>query len=434
MADIHAERRERLLARLGGGVLVLPGAREWRRNGDSEFAFRQESDVLWLTGYREADAVLVLAPRQAKPFTMFVRGRDPKQETWTGRRAGVEGAVARFGANQAFPIEQFEKELPRLLVGAHAVYAPLGLDPEFDARLVRMLTELRAKTRTGALVPTRIEDPAALIHELRLFKSGPEIERLETAAELTARGHLKAMETARAGQHEYEVEAELLYAYRKGGGDGPGYQPIVAAGVNGTILHYRTGRDVLNAGELLLIDSGCEFDGYTADVTRTFPIDATFTRAQQALYELVLEANVAAIDAVRPGTSREAVHELACRVLIRGLVRLGLLKGDEDALWKDKGDDSYRRYYMHGTSHWLGLDVHDPGAYHQGGVPRPLAPGIVLTVEPGLYIAPDDERAPPEFRGIGIRIEDDVLVTEDGHRNLTAAVPKSVDDVLRLRR
>jgi Xaa-Pro aminopeptidase len=426
--DHYRTRRERTLARLGGGVLVLPSAPVFRRNGDADHPYRQESDLLYLTGFREPGSVLVLAPNQEKRFTLFVRPRDREMETWNGRRAGLEGAVRDFGADQAFVIDDFEKELPKLLAGAHTVHYPFGLDEKMDATMLRLVRQGRERQRTGTPVPERLQDLGALLHEQRLHKDDAEVALLREAARLTAEGFVRAMRATTSGVAEYEIEAELLYAYRRGGGEGPGYEPIVAGGVNATILHYRTGRDVLKDGDLLLVDSGCDFGGYTADVTRTWPVSGRFTAAQRELYEAVLRAHEAAIATVRPGTSREAVHETACRSLIRSLLGLGLLEGTEASCWQDR---SFRRFYMHGTSHWLGLDVHDAGAYHAGGAPKPLAPGMVLTVEPGLYVAEDDEKAPAEYRGIGIRIEDDVLVTPDGYEVLTDAIPRSIDGMAR---
>jgi Xaa-Pro aminopeptidase len=370
----------------------------------------------------------VLAPHHAKRFTLFVRPRDREMETWNGRRAGVEGAVRDFGADQAFVEGDLEKELPMLLAGAHTVHYPFGLDEKTDLLMLRLIREGRERQRTGTPVPDRLQDLGSLLHEQRLYKDNAEVALLREAARLTAEGFARAMRATRPGSCEYEIEAELLHAYRKGGGEGPGYEPIVAAGVNATILHYRTGREVLKDGDLLLVDSGCDYGGYTADVTRTWPANGRFTAPQRALYDAVLRAHEAAIAAVRPGTSREAVHEVACRSLIRSLLDLGLLEGTEASCWQDR---TFRRFYMHGTSHWLGLDVHDAGAYHAGGAPKPLAPGMVLTVEPGLYVAEDDEKAPAAYRGLGIRIEDDVLVTQDGHEVLTDTIPRSIDGMAR---
>lgn len=426
MNAIHAERRGRVLQRLGGGALVLPAARVARRNGDADHPYRQDSDLLYLTGFVEPESVLVLNPASDKPFTLFVRPRDRDMEIWNGRRAGVDGAREDFGADQAFTIDRLDAELPALLTGADTIYTPLGADPEFDARLIQHLVGLRRRARNGAVVPDRIADVAPLLHELRLFKDEAELALLRRASTLTADGHLRAMAVTRPSVHEYELEAELLHAYRRGGSDGPGYEPIVATGVNATILHYRTGRDVLRDGDLVLIDSGCEVDGYTADVTRTWPVSGRFSPEQRRLYETVLRAHEAAIAATRPGTTLDAIHDLTTRILVEGLIDIGLLSGSVDECIADK---SFRRYYMHRTSHWLGLDVHDVGAYFRGGSPRPLAPGMVFTIEPGLYVPEDDDRLGGAYRGIGIRIEDDVVVTTEGCDVLTAAVPRSVAEV-----
>lgn len=429
MAEQHSVRRARVLERLGDGALVIPAGRPARRNGDADHPFRAASDLLYLTGFPEPESVLVLNPALEKPYVLFVLPRDREKEIWTGRRAGVEGAKERYGAQEAFTVEELDRELPRLLAGASTVHAPLGLDPAFDAKLVQAMAELRRKAR-GAPAPDRLADCGPLLHELRLFKDEGELALLRRAAVLTEEGHRRAMAATRPGAREYEIEAELLYAYRRGGGTGPGYEPIVAAGENATILHYRTGRDELREGELLLVDSGCEVDGYTADVTRTWPVGRRFEGAARTLYEIVLASHAAALDAVRPGSTLEAVHAAATRAIIRGLLEEKLLEGSEDSCFADK---SFRRFFMHGTSHWLGLDVHDPGAYLRGGASRPLAPGMVFTVEPGLYVAADDEKAPESFRGIGIRIEDDVLVTAAGREVLTDGVPRSVADVEAMR-
>lgn len=428
-SETLATRRRRVLERLGGGVLVLPSMPAAARNGDVEHAYRQSSDLLYLTGFREPDSVLVLNPASPKPFTMFVRPRDRDAEIWNGRRAGVEGVQSDFGADQAFTIDELDKELPALLQGAHTLFWPLGQNPAMDERIVRLFAAMQARQRTGTPVPERISSVGPLLHEMRLFKEPAELERLREASRLTRLGFERAMAATRSGMREYEIEAELLYEFRKGGGDGPGYEPIVAAGVNATVLHYRTGRDTLRDSELVLVDCGCELDGYTADVTRTWPANGRFTPAQQALYDIVLEAQHRAIAAVRPGTTREAVHDTAVRALVEGLIHEKLLAGSVDEVIADK---SFRRYYMHGTSHWLGLDVHDAGAYFAAGTGRPLAGGMVLTVEPGLYVAQDDEKAPAEMRGVGIRIEDDVAVTAEGCEVLTAGIPATREELRRI--
>lgn len=426
-AATFAARRARVLERLGGGALIVPSAPEARRNGDSEHAYRQESDLLYLTGFPEPESLLVLNASAAKPFTLFVRPKDRDEETWTGRRAGLEGAKDQFGADEALDVATLDAELPKRLLGAQTLWYATGVDAAMDARILRLVSALRRKTRQG-VVPLRLAEPGPVLHELRLVKGPEELAALREAARLTADGHRRAMAATRPGVHEYELEAELLYAFRRGGGDGPGYTPIVAAGDNATILHYRAGRTVLREGELVLVDAGCEVAGYTADVTRTWPANGRFSRPQQALYELVLEARAAAVAAIRPGAQIPAVHELAARVIIRGLLRLGLLKGEEDQILTDR---SFRRFFMHGTSHWLGLDVHDVGGYFPGNAPRPLAPGHVLTVEPGVYVRRDEPDVPDEFRGIGIRVEDDVAVTADGCEVLTDATPRAVADVER---
>lgn len=422
----YFQRRQKVLSRLGSGVLVLPAALAAKRNGDAEYPYRQASDFLYLTGFDEPESVVVLNPASPKPFTLFVRPRDREMEIWNGRRAGLEGAVRDFGADQAFLVDELDEKLPDLLLGAPAIYAPLGVDPDFDARLIGHLVATRRRGRTGQMVPDRLVDLSSLVHELRLFKDESELELLRKAVVASEEGHRRAMAVTGPGVFEYELEAELLHAYRRHGGAGPGYEPIVAAGVNSTILHYRTGHQALADGELVLIDSGCEFQGYTADVTRTWPVNGRFSSAQKQLYETVLQAHEAAIAATRPGVTLDHLHELATRILIEGALDAGLLSGSVESCLKDQ---SYRRYYMHRTSHWLGLDVHDVGAYAQGGSPRPLAPGMVFTIEPGLYVPEDDEQAGGAFRGIGIRIEDNVLVTADGCEVLTAGIPRSVAEV-----
>jgi len=397
------------------------------RNNDVEHAYRAHSDLYWLTGFEEPEAVAMLSTQGDKPFTLFVRPRDKEKEIWTGRRAGTEGAVKSFGADQAFEVEQLDTELPKLVGSTRTLFYRVGGDdPEFDARVAKLLRTLRARARAGVNAPLRIEDPGQIVHELRLRKEPSEIEALRKAVELTRKGHLASMKAGRPGAHEYELHALLEREFRHGGGRGWGYYPIVAAGENATVLHYNDNRVQIREGELVLIDAGAEYDLYTADVTRTFPASGRFTEAQRGLYQLVLDAADACIAATRPGETIEGLHERAVRILTEGMVRLGLLKGEVDQLIKE---NTFRRYYMHRTSHWLGLDVHDVGSYSVDGKPRPLEPGMVFTVEPGLYVASDDETAPAELRGIGIRIEDDILVTGSGHENLTRAIPRTVKDV-----
>ncbi len=430
--ETHARRRAAIAAQMrnhGGGVLLLPAAEERPRNADNEYPFRQDSDYAYVTGFEEPSgcALLLADPAPNKPaFVMFVRPRDRDREIWTGRRAGVEGAKAEYGADEAYPVAEIEERLSALLDRSGPLWYRLGFDPAWDARVARILNGLRAKVRAGAKPPERIVDPAVVIHEMRLVKSPDEIARLRRAAEITAEAHLAAMRDGRPGAREYQVQAEIEYAFRRRGGSGPGYGTIVAAGPNSCVLHYRAGPDVLQDGQVCLVDAGGEYQLYTADVSRTFPVSGMFTRAQRTLYDLVLEAQLEAIATVKPGATIDAIHDLAVRRLTEGMIRLGLLEGSAE---ERIADGSCKKYYMHRTSHWLGMDVHDVGDYFVDGKSRALAPGMVLTIEPGLYVAADDEKAPAEMRGVGIRIEDDVLVTAGGAVDLTAACPKAPRDV-----
>ncbi|HVI97316.1 MAG TPA: aminopeptidase P N-terminal domain-containing protein [Anaeromyxobacter sp.] len=431
LPTFFAERRRRAaaeLARHGGGVLLLPANDEKIRSNDSEYLFRQDSDHYYLTGLDEPEgcAVLVVLPGGEARYALFVRPRDREKEIWTGRRAGVEGARERYGADEAYTVAELDAKLPALLDGAPTLWYRLGHDPLWDARVVRILKELRAQARVGKRAPATIVDAGSVLHEMRLVKGPEELERLRKAAEITAEAHLAAMRDGQAGRREHQVQAEIEYAFRRRGGSGPGYGTIVATGPNSTILHYRAGDEVLQDGQVCLVDAGGEYDFYTADVTRTFPVSGEFTRAQRDLYQLCLDVQNQAILAVRPGTTLDAIHDGVVRGITEGLVALGLLAGAAEERIADK---SYRKYYMHRTSHWLGMDVHDVGDYVVDGKPRPLVPGMVLTIEPGIYVPADDEAAPAEMRGVGIRIEDDVLVTEDGHRSLTEAVPKEISEV-----
>ena len=433
--SVHKARREEVLRRMremapSGAVAVFPGMPVATRNSDVEHPYRADSDLFFLTGFEEPETVAVLSTVGEKAFTLFVRPRDKERETWTGRRAGTEGAIHAFGADQAFEVARLDEELPRLVGAARTLFYRLGGDDEqFDQRLAKLLRTLRARARAGMNAPTRIEDPGQIVHELRLRKEPREVETLRKAVEATRRGHLAAMQAGRPGSHEYELHALLEREFRHGGGRGWGYYPIVAAGNNATVLHYNDNCVQVREGEMVLIDAGAEHDLYTADVTRTFPASGRFSDAQRACYQLVLDAADACIARTKPGETIDGLHEVAVRVLTEGMVRLGLLKGEVDALIKD---NAFRRYYMHRTSHWLGLDVHDVGSYRLAdGSPRPLEPGMVFTIEPGIYIGADDALAPQEFRGIGIRIEDDILVTAQGHDNLTAEIPRTVEDVER---
>jgi len=422
----YAERRAQLMQRIGPrAALVLASPPEQLRNGDTHFKFRQDSDILYLTGFEEPGAAVVLRPGSDKPFVLMVRPRDPAEETWTGRRAGVEGAVRDFGADAAWPAAELDDRLAEIISGAEEIHYPFGRDPALDAAVARVLARLRARERRGTRAPVRLVDARLSLHEMRLVKTPDEVATQRKAAAITAEAHVAAMRAAREAANEHEIEAIVDYTFRRRGGTGPGYPTIVGGGVNATILHYVENRAPLQRGQLLLVDAGCEIDGYTADVTRTWPIGARFSPAQRRLYEAVLDTQIAAIEAVRPGATLDAIHHDVVQRLTGHLVSLGLLSGEVPALIES---GAYKQFYMHRTSHWLGMDVHDVGFYSIDGVARPLVPGMVLTIEPGLYVA-EDADVPAEYRGLGVRIEDDILVTASGHDNLTASTPKSVADL-----
>jgi Xaa-Pro aminopeptidase len=423
---VFAARRQQLMERIGPRAVALIGGKKLSvRNSDVEHRFRQSSDLWYLTGFTEPEALAVIAPGRAEKLTLFVRPRDPERETWTGRRAGVDGAKARFGADQAFPIELVQAELPKLLDGADEILYVPGDDADLDRLVLTTLAHLRQAERRGMRAPRRIADLRWTLHELRLIKDADALAKMRRAVEVTREAHTAAMRAARHGVKEYEIEALIDYTFRKAGGF-PGYNTIVGGGVNATILHYIDNEQPLRQGELLLIDAGCEIDGFTADVTRTYPIGAPFSPAQRRCYELVLAVEKACLAAVRPGNDIDSIHNQAVELLTRGMIDLGLLAG---SVQENIDKAAYKRFYMHRTSHWLGMDVHDVGIYAPDGKSRSLEPGMVLTVEPGLYVAEDASDVPAEDRGIGIRVEDDILVTADGHENLTISIPKEVSDL-----
>ena len=425
-----ARRRRQLMRMIGkGGIAILPAAPTRVRNRDVEHPYRQDSDFHYLSGFPEPEAVLVLMPGRAHgEYVLFCRDRDPERETWDGRRAGPEGALRDFGADDAFPIADIDDILPGMLEHSERVYYTMGLHAEFDQRLLGWLNQLRAGAKTGVATPAEFVALDHLLHDMRMFKSRSEVAAMRKAARIAAGAHVRAMRACRAGLMEYEIEAEFLHEFRRHAAT-TAYQPIVGGGANGCILHYIENSARLKDGELLLIDAGCEYECYASDITRTFPVSGRFSAAQRALYEVVLAAQLAAIDKVRPGNHWDEPHDAAVRVLTRGLVRLGLLKGRVPALIRD---GAYRRFYMHRTGHWLGLDVHDVGDYKVGDEWRILEPGMVMTVEPGLYVAPGSRGVPKKWWGTGIRIEDDVLVTADGHEVLSADAPKDPDEIERL--
>ncbi|MBX3027887.1 aminopeptidase P N-terminal domain-containing protein [bacterium] len=431
-AAVFAARRRRLLATLGDGALaIFPAAPERTRSNDVEYRYRQQSDFHYLTGFGEPGAVCVLQPGHPDhEYVLFVRPRDRERETWTGRRAGVEGAMIEYGADKAYPIEELEQHLPRWVGERDRLFCPLDGDEAFAQRALRWVAHGRAGRQRSGSGALGLLDAAEPVHEMRLFKGPEELAAMRRAAAISAEAHVAAMRAARPGGWEYEIEALIEYDFRRRGAAGPAYPSIVASGANATILHYTTNDRQLAADELLLIDAGAEYDFYCADITRTFPTGPRFAGRQRDVYALVLAAQRAAIAAVRPGARFDEPHREAVRVLVEGMLSLGILAGSADEMIEK---ERYKPLYMHRTSHWLGMDVHDVGLYKRGDGARVLEPGMVLTVEPGLYIADFLEDVAPEWHGIGVRIEDDVLVTPDGCEVLTAAVPKGIAEIEELR-
>jgi Xaa-Pro aminopeptidase len=423
-----ARRRRTLMRQMDeNSVAILFTAPARTRNRDVEYPFRPDSDFYYLTGFPEPEAVMVLVPgRPEGEFLLFVRERDLAKEIWHGRRAGLEGACDEYGADDAFPIGDVDDIVPGLIENRDRVFYAMGVYPEVDQQVMSWVSRVRSRARAGVSVPGEFVALDQLIHEMRLFKSAGELRLMRRAIEVSAAAHRRAMQVARPGMTEYQIEAELLHTFMTGGSRSPAYPPIVGSGENGVILHYTENRAPLRDGDLLLIDAGAEYEYYAADITRTFPVNGQFSPPQRALYELVLEAQHAAIARVRPGNHWNEPHEAAVDTITRGLVDLGLLKGRATRLVKD---EAYKPFYMHRTGHWLGMDVHDVGDYKVDGEWRVLEPGMVMTVEPGLYISPNARGVPKRWWGIGIRIEDDVLVTKDGAEVLSRAVPKEPDEV-----
>jgi len=421
-------RRERVIEAIRPGALVLFSAPLAIRNNDVEHEYRQDSDFYYLTGFDEPESALVLTTVPEPKLTMFVLPRDPERETWDGPRAGVEGAVRDFGADAAFPIGELQNKLPELFENVESVHFAIGRVREHDDLVLGALRRVRARGRAGVTAPRAIVDSFPTLHELRLIKGADELELMDRAAAITAEAHLLAMAQAAPGKFEYEIEAVLRAVFRRHGSERPAYTPIVGSGPNATILHHRRNDRQMQAGELLLIDAGCEYGYYASDVTRTFPVSGKFSDEQRSVYQIVLDAQLAAIAASVPGATLDEVHRAASDVIVRGLIELGAIAGPaEEALEKQL----HKPFFMHKTSHYLGMDVHDVGSYHVAGKPRPLSPGMVITVEPGLYFAAHDERAPERLRGIGVRIEDDVLIAEGSPTVITRDIPKSIDEVER---
>lgn len=423
-----SRRRKNLMAQMEpNSIAIVPSAAEKVRNRDVDYPFRQDSDFYYLTGFGEPDAVLVLLPgRRHGQYILFCRDRDPEMELWDGYRAGPEGACAEYGADDAFPIGDIDDILPGLLEGRERVYYAMGRHDDFDRRVMQWVNVIRSKVRAGAHPPGEFLDLDHLLHDMRLFKSAAEIRLMRKAGKISANAHIRAMRACKPGIAEYQLEAEIQHEFARNGARFPAYSSIVGAGKNACVLHYIENADIARDGDLILIDAGCELEHYAADITRTFPANGRFSKEQRALYDIVLRAQQAAIAVVKPGNHWNQPHDETVRVITEGLVQLGLLKGKVDKLI---AKEAYRDFYMHRAGHWLGMDVHDVGDYKIGDEWRVLEPGMVLTVEPGIYVSPNNTKVAKKWRGIGIRIEDDVVVTKDGCDVLTADVPKAVEDI-----
>jgi len=422
-----ARRRKQLMRMMGqDAIAILPTNPERPRNRDVDYPFRPGSDFFYLTGFPEPEAVAVLVPgRPHGEYLLFCRDRDLEKETWNGRRAGPEGAVERFGADDAFPIGDIDDILPGLLESHERVFYTMGATPDFDQRVIGWVNRIRSQSRAGKQTPDEFVSLEHFVHDMRLYKSRAEVKVMRQAANIAARAHKRAMQACRPGMMEYELEAEYLHEFRSAGGE-PAYPSIVGGGENACILHYTENNAELNGGDLVLIDAGVEHQCYASDITRCFPVNGRFSKAQRAIYELVLDAQLAAIEEVYPGNNWNAPHDAAVKVITRGLVKLGLLKGRTPSLIKDH---AYRKFYMHRTGHWLGMDVHDVGDYKVGDEWRVLEPGMVLTVEPGIYIAAGSKGVARKWWNIGVRIEDDVLVTRSGYDVLSKNAPKTVEEI-----
>lgn len=428
----HAQRRAAVAEIVQDGVLILVAAPEHIRSHDSHHSYRPSSDMVWLTGFEEPAAVAVFAPSHPKtPFVLFTRPRNKESEIWDGRRWGPEGAVRHFGADAAYNIDELDARLPDLVAGRSRVFYALGTDARFDQRVVALLEALRPNRRQPNRAPGAIVDPRPALHRLRMIKDADEIATMRRAAIISAEAHVAAMRATRPGRWEYEIQAELEYHFLKNGARSPAYGSIVAGGSNACVLHYHENDAQLRDGELLLVDAACEYQWYASDITRTWPVGARFTPAQRDVYAAVLDVNKRIIDLTRVGQSKESLQRATIAMLTEHLITMGLLRGSVD---ENVASESYRRFYMHGIGHYLGLDVHDVGDYFAAdGGPEPLRPGMLLTVEPGLYIGLDEADVPAEFRGIGVRIEDDILITSGDPENLTPGVPKEIEAIEALR-
>ena len=407
-------------------VAIIPGAHDTRRSNDTHYRFRQNSDFFYLTGFEEPDSLAVVKPEADAKYTLFVRPRDPEREIWDGRRAGVEGAKSDFGADESYPAAEFDSKLADFLDGADVLYYRLGVDPDLDTTIIKEIARMRSLNRKPIHPPETIVDPATIVHEMRVLKSADEIEIMQMAADIAAEAHCEAMKASKPGMQEYQIEALIEQIFRRHGAAGPAYTSIVGAGPNATVLHYINNDGQLRDGDLLLVDAGAEYKGYASDITRTFPINGRYSKPQREIYDLVLKAQMACVEMVRPGVTHDQLKQRSIEILTEGMVELGLLEGKTEELIKEK---KYEKFYMHGLGHMLGIDVHDVGRYYYGQESRALEPGVVMTVEPGIYVAPDTKDIPEQYLGIGVRIEDDVLCTSNGPRVLTHKVPKHPEEI-----
>ncbi len=423
---LHAKHRKQLMRMMGeGGIAILPAAPVRTRNRDVDHPYRPDSDFKYLSGFPEPEAVIVLVPgRKQGEYILFCRDKDPEHEIWHGRRYGPDGAMEQFGVDDAFPIDDIDDILPGLMEHCERVYYTMGLDPQFDKRVMDWVNTLRSQSRSGAHVPYEFVSLDFLLHDMRLFKNRDELRLMKKAAKISMTAHKRAMKACKPGMYEYQLDAEIMYEFQKNGATWA-YPSIVGGGANGCILHYTENNQELKDGDLVLIDAGCEYEGYDADITRTFPVNGRFTEPQREIVDLVYEANMEAIKHVKPGNHWNDPHNAAVKVLTKGMVELGLLKGQVNKLIKE---GAYKKYYMHRTGHWLGMDVHDVGDYKVDEEWRLLEPGMVMTIEPGMYIQ-HGSRGAKRWWDIGVRIEDDVVVTKEGHEVLTDDLPKSVDDI-----
>lgn len=423
-----SQRRHTFMAQMGtGSIAIFPAAGIPERNNSVEYRYRQNSNFQYLCGFPEPEAVLVLLPGRTEGSSiLFCRERSPEREQWEGKRQGQDGAVINYGIDQAFSFDQIDEILPTLIDGCHRLYSNIGEDAEFDQQVQAWVDVVRAQARMGAQAPTQFHAAQPILHEMRLIKSAAEVAIMQKAMNISAQAHINAMRAAKEGRHEYSLEAELEYEFRKNGAQHVAYNSIVASGNNACILHYTENDQALYNGDLVLIDAGCEIDCYASDISRTFPVSGTFSPEQKAIYEIVLQANIEAFKHISPKHRWYDAHNAAVKVITQGLLDLGILQGELEQLIQQQ---AYRPYYMHGTGHWLGLDVHDVGDYKVDGIGRPLRVGMVMTVEPGIYISPDNLQVEAKWRGIGVRIEDNVVVTEDGCQVLTNKVPKTVAEI-----